>query len=124
MKKQKKEHGFTLVELLVVVAIMGIMGTLLVTNYSKYIDKSKQTLVNQQLNEIVKTFEVAFVEGETFKSKELKSFKNMELTNVDVTEAYKSLVPNGLPAGASLTLSGGKLTYTQDSRSAVYNYSL
>ncbi|MDD7315358.1 MAG: type II secretion system protein [Bacilli bacterium] len=124
MKKQKKEQGFTLVELLVVVAIMGIMGTLLVTNYSKYIDKSKQTLVNQQLNEIVKTFEVAFVEGETFKSKELKSFKNMELTNVDVTEAYKSLVPNGLPAGASLTLSGGKLTYTQDSRSAVYNYSL
>lgn len=124
MKKQKKEHGFTLVELLVVVAIMGIMGTLLVTNYSKYIDKSKQTVVNQQLNEIVKTFEVAFVEGETFKSKELKSFKNMELTNVDVTEAYKSLVPNGLPTGASLTLSGGKLTYTQDSRSAVYNYSL
>ena len=56
MFTKKREKGFTLVELLVVITIMGVLGTLLVTNYTKYVDKSKQVVVDEQLTEVIKTF--------------------------------------------------------------------
>ena len=63
MFTKKREKGFTLVELLVVITIMGVLGTLLVTNYTKYVDKSKQVVVDEQLTEVIKTFEIAIMEN-------------------------------------------------------------
>jgi len=121
MKKNLKK-GFTLVELLVVITIMGVMGTLLVTNYTKYVDKSKQMVVDQQLDEIVKTFEIAFLEGDSYNGKKLIGFKEIETEKIDAKSIYQSLVKKSLPTDATLVLSGGKLTYTSNGKTAVYTY--
>lgn len=41
MARLHRTHGFTLIELMVVVAILGVLGTLAVNVYQRYIKKSK-----------------------------------------------------------------------------------
>ena len=102
--KKKNEKGFTLVELLVVITIMGILGTLLVTNYTKYVDKSKQVVVDEQLNEIVKTFEVAFMENEKYEDTVLVDYSTILGLKVDIKLVYSALTGNSLPTGSVLTM--------------------
>lgn len=122
MKNLKNKKGFTLIELLVVVTIMGLMGTVLISNYTKYVDKSKQVVVDQQLNEIVKTLEVAFMEGSQYNGIVLVGFEELEKEKLDVKIVYQSLVGKALPEDSTLTLSGGKLKYTSNSKTATYAY--
>lgn len=122
MRKQKKEKGFTLVELLVVITIMGIMGTLLVTNYTKYIDKSKQVVVDEQLNEIVKTFEVAIIGNEVIGSKTISSFDDIKGANTNVKDTYESLSGNKLPDSSTLTMDTTTITYSNNGKTAKYIY--
>ncbi len=120
--KNKKEKGFTLVELLVVITIMGIMGTLLVTNYTKYIDKSKQVVVDEQLSEIVKTFEVAIMSNEVVNSTTIKSYADIKTANTNVIDTYESLAGNELPEGATLTMDATTITYTHNGKTATHVY--
>lgn len=122
MKKEKKEKGFTLVELLVVITIMGIMGTLLVTNYTKYIDKSKQVVVDEQLNEVIKTFEVAIISNEVVGSKTITSFDDIKAANTNVKDTYETLSGNKLPDSSTLTMDTTTITYTNNGKSAKYVY--
>lgn len=119
-KKNKK--GFTLVELLVVITIMGVMGTLLVTNYTKYVDKTRQMVVDQQLDEIVKTFEIAFLEGTSYNGKTLIGFKEIETEKLDAKTVYQTLVNKALPEGSTLIMTAGKMKYTCNGKSAIYSY--
>lgn len=122
MKKNKKEKGFTLVELLVVITIMGIMGTLLVTNYTKYIDKSKQVVVDEQLSEIVKTFEVAILSNEVVNSKTITSYDDIKGANTNLKDTYEALTGNKLPDSSTLTMDTSSITYSNNGKTASYAY--
>lgn len=54
MKKDDKKNGFTLVELLSVVVILGIITTIVVVSYNRYIIKTNNTYYNS-LSDIFKT---------------------------------------------------------------------
>lgn len=120
--KKKNEKGFTLVELLVVITIMGILGTLLVTNYTKYVDKSKQVVVDEQLNEIVKTFEVAFMENEKYEDTVLVDYSTILGLKVDIKLVYSALTGNSLPTGSVLTMDSSMIVYSYNGKTAKYIY--
>lgn len=122
MFTKKKEKGFTLVELLVVITIMGVLGTLLVTNYTKYVDKSKQVVVDEQLTEVIKTFEIAIVDNQKIGDKVITSYADIKALP-DVKVAYETLSGNSLPTSSTLTINDSVVTYSNNGKSASYAYS-
>jgi type IV pilus assembly protein PilA len=66
MKNMKMNHaqsGFTLIELMIVVAIIGILAAIAIPQYQNYIAKSQMTRVVGELSALKSAAEVAVTEG-------------------------------------------------------------
>lgn len=57
-RKKKDNKGFTLVELVIVIAILAILVGLLAPQYTKYVEKSRKAADASNLEEIVKELKV------------------------------------------------------------------
>ncbi|MEI7424687.1 MAG: prepilin-type N-terminal cleavage/methylation domain-containing protein, partial [Candidatus Staskawiczbacteria bacterium] len=51
---QKSKSGFTIIELIVVIAIIAILAAIVMVNVTQYINKSKDASVKVTMNEYVK----------------------------------------------------------------------
>lgn len=58
-KKKKDNKGFTLVELIIVVAILAILVGILAPQYTKYVEKSRRSADVSNLESLVKAAQVA-----------------------------------------------------------------
>lgn len=57
LSKKKKKKGFTLIELMAVIAIIVILAAVLVPNVKGYINRSKKTVIITQINNAVTAIE-------------------------------------------------------------------
>lgn len=64
-KKKKDNKGFTLVELVIVIAILAILVGLLAPQYTKYVEKSKKSADVNNMEELVKAVEVYVIDSAT-----------------------------------------------------------
>lgn len=64
-REKKNNKGFTLVELVVVVAILAILVGLLAPQYTKYVEKSRQSADATNVDNIVRTVQIAATEPES-----------------------------------------------------------
>lgn len=68
MKNLKKEDGFTLVELMVVVAIIGVLSAVAIPNFKKYQAKAKTSEAKLQLSSIYSAETAFMADADTYET--------------------------------------------------------
>jgi len=66
INKLRRNEGFTLIELMIVVAIIGILAAIAIPNFMNYQCKSKQSEAKQNLGTIAKGEEAYLAEYDTY----------------------------------------------------------
>lgn len=75
---KQKQTGFTLIELMIVVAVIGILAAIAYPSYQQYVIKSKRTDMMSEMHNIASTIE----------SRKLASGKYKGMTTSDLTGDY------------------------------------
>ncbi|WP_270443238.1 prepilin-type N-terminal cleavage/methylation domain-containing protein [Blautia intestinalis] len=63
LNKKKNNKGFTLVELVIAIAILAILVGLLAPQYTKYVEKSRKSADASNMDEMVKAIQVYAADG-------------------------------------------------------------
>lgn len=81
-KRRKNNKGFSLVELIIVIAIMAILAGVLAPQFVKYLDKSKVSTDIQNAQQIASAMAAQYADDASSAS---PMFTTYPLTNLDVT---------------------------------------
>ena len=92
MKKFGSKSGFTLIELIVVIAILGILAGIAVPAYSGYISKAKEAADYTQLDAIKTAVDFAYIEDH------VNDDSIADITSIVVTPGAVAVTPASTPA--------------------------
>lgn len=117
MKKQERKEnankGFSLVELIVVVAIMAVLLVVLTPQYLRYVERTRLQKDNTAIGEIVQTIKLA-LSDETILTGTTIPAAGLDLTLSDDTNGNKAITFDSTVLGQELAATIGT-TYTTSS---------
>lgn len=88
LNKKKNNKGFTLVELVIVIAILAILVGLLAPQYTKYVEKSRKTADVSNMDELVKAVQVYAVDHAVGSEKNSVADVTITIKLTDTTVDY------------------------------------
>ena len=125
MNTFKKNGGFTLVELIIVIAILAILSTGAIAGYSKYIDNANEAAMNAILSDVQTAVVLANADagevGSIVVTPATPSGTKVTLTIVVNPASGKSL--SGKFAD-NIVLNGAQVTKTPSTTNATYEFTL
>lgn len=89
-----KKHGFTLIELIVVIAIIGVLAAILVPAMMGYVRKSKITTANTAAKSVYNGLNTAMVEMEYLDLPPRQLTGEMTVTGAEVIAQRNFAIPN------------------------------
>lgn len=125
MNKINKK-GFTLIELVIVITIIGVLSTVMIGSYIKYIDSSRQSVVDEQVQEIKQVLELAVIDAYEFTPKggtmvvldSYKKISDIGSSELGLQEMVETLLNSTLEG--TVTYAEGTVTYTLKNKSASF----
>ncbi|MEE8448345.1 MAG: prepilin-type N-terminal cleavage/methylation domain-containing protein [Thermodesulfobacteriota bacterium] len=98
MKRLREQKGFTLIELMIVVAIIGILAAIAIPNFLKFQAKAKQSEAKTNLKAAFVAEKAHFAEKDTYDVFSVIGFapeQGNRYTFCDGTETIANMIPTG-----------------------------
>ena len=109
LNKKKNNKGFTLVELVIVIAILALLVGLLAPQYTKYVEKSRKAADADNLEEMVKAVQVYEADTDSTTALTKGSYDiTMTKDNTTVPNALKAAMTEYVPDYATKKLKSKK----------------
>lgn len=105
--KKKDNKGFSLVELIIVVAIMAILVGLLAPQYLKYVEKSRKSADASNLDQMVQAVQVYAADSETTLAAGTYHI-NIKKDKTYVDDGIKAALEESVPGYGSIKLKSNK----------------
>ena len=86
--KESKKAGFTLIELVVVIAIMAVLALIMVPNLTAYLAKAETSKIQANLKNIHTSAEMVYQTGGTLDVTEIAKFSNQAVEDSAAAKTY------------------------------------
>ncbi|MBE0568973.1 MAG: prepilin-type N-terminal cleavage/methylation domain-containing protein [Deltaproteobacteria bacterium] len=115
-RRTSRNHGFTLVELMIVVSIIGILATIAISGYSRMVNKARMTQAQVALKHLQKTQETVYGDiGRYTTDLRVLGYDPLRYTHYQISVAVDNTGNNFLGVATGIgTMTGDRWTINKD----------